>query len=323
MLWFKKKSFVFFLFPLFSLFSFVLSGCSSSRGANLENRKSILSMNRMIHDCVYRIVKDKIETVVLIDGLIDPHSYEIVKGDEDKFAMSDLIICNGLGLEHSASLRKQIEGNPKVVCIGDRLAKRNAFTILEEEGVYDPHIWTDMHIWREGVKEVAEALIEAFPEFQEEFTSNTKDLLCEMQELDEWATRCLSTIPEKSRYLVSCHNAFSYLTRRYLASEDEVREGTWQEHCASPEGLSPESQISIRNIMVVAQYIRDHDVHVIFSEDTLNQDAIKKIVACLKNEHEIRVSKQALYSDNVLTNYFDTFKHNITVITQELGGVVE
>ncbi|EPP35193.1 periplasmic solute binding family protein, partial [Chlamydia psittaci 84-8471/1] len=109
---------------------------------NDDNKIYVLSMNRMIHDCVARIVGDKLCPIVLIDGSIDPHAYEMVKGDEDKMAMSRLIFCNGLGLEHTASLRKHLEGNPKAVSIGSRLLSNGAFVPLEEDGFYDPHIWT-------------------------------------------------------------------------------------------------------------------------------------------------------------------------------------
>ncbi len=301
---------------------FVVFGCSSPQVQDNNNKVYVLSMNRMLHDCISRIVGDKIHTLVLIDGAIDPHAYEMVKGDEDKMAVSKLIFCNGLGLEHSASLRKHLEGNPKTIDIGARLMSRQAFVPLEEDGFYDPHIWTDMRIWTEGVKEMSKALINEFPEWEEEFKSNSEALLKEMQILDVWAEKCLSTVPEESRYLVSGHNAFSYFTRHYLATSAEVRDNTWSKRCISPEGISPEAQISIRDIMLVVDYIHEHNVNVIFPEDTLNQDALKKIASCLKKGHNIRLSKRPLYSDNVKRDYFNTFKHNVCTITEELGGTI-
>ncbi|QVE48979.1 zinc ABC transporter substrate-binding protein [Chlamydia crocodili] len=301
---------------------FIVSGCSSSKVHNSDNKIYVLSMNRMIHDCVSRIVGDKLCSIVLIDGAIDPHAYEMVKGDEDKMAMSRLIFCNGLGLEHTASLRKHLEGNPKSVNIGERLIAREVFSPLEEDGFYDPHIWTDISIWTEGTKEITAALISEFPEYEKEFTINSNELIEEMQMLDSWAKRCLSTIPEESRYLVSGHNAFSYFTRRYLATPEEVKSNVWNKRCISPEGISPEAQISIRDIMLVVDYIHEHNVTVMFPEDTLNQDALKKIASCLKKGHSVRLASRPLYSDNVKNDYFNTFKHNVCTITEELGGTI-
>lgn len=306
---------------LYLIFLFIISGCSFSQ-LDTSQRVYVLSTNRMLHDCVSRIVGDKIHTIVLINGSIDPHTYEMVKGDEDKIAASRLIFCNGLGLEHTASLRKHIEDNPKTVNIGAQLVKNHVFVPLEEDGVYDPHIWLDMSIWLEGVKEMTKALVKEFPQWEEEFTANASILLEEMQNLDNWAKKCLLTIPEESRYLVSGHNAFSYFTRRYLATDQEVENNTWVKRCVSPEGISPEAQISIRDIMLVAEYVQKHNVHVVFPEDTLNQDALKKIIACLKKGYNVRLAKSPLYSDNVQNDYFDTFRHNVRVIVEELGGTV-
>ncbi|BAE81342.1 conserved hypothetical protein [Chlamydia felis Fe/C-56] len=302
---------------------FIVSGCSSSKMHNSDDRVYVLSMNRMIHDCVVRIVGDRIFPLVLIEGSIDPHAYEMVKGDEDKMAMSKLIFCNGLGLEHTASLRKHLEGNPKTINIGERLIKHGVFSPLEEDGCCDPHIWTDMSIWAEGVKEITSALISEFPEYEKEFSANSKELVEEMLMLDSWAKRCINTIPEESRYLVSGHNAFSYFTRRYLATPEEVKANTWSRRCISPEGIAPEAQISIRDIMLVVDYIHEHNVSVMFPEDTLNQDALKKIASCLKQGHSIRLANRPLYSDNVKHDYFNTFKHNVSIITEELGGTLE
>ncbi len=301
---------------------FLVSSCSQTEKHINDSGPVVLSMNRMIHDCVSRIVGGNVKTIVLIDGSIDPHSYEMVKGDEDKFAESSLIFCNGLGLEHSLSLRKHLEHNPKVVNIASKLISSGVFLPLQEEGFYDAHIWMDMSIWREGAREISKALIKAFPEWEDEFVKNTDILLQEMQELDSWAKQCLVSIPKEKRYLVSGHNAFSYFTKRYLSLPEEVESGIWVERCCSPEGVSPEAQISIRDIIRVADYIRKYQVEVIFPEDTLNQDSLKKIVSCLKKDWVVRLSKEPLYSDNVKGDYLQTFRHNVQVVTKELGGVV-
>ncbi len=300
----------------------MIFGCTNPQRQHPDSRPCVLSMNRMIYDCVERIIGDRLTNLVLIEGSLDPHLYEMVKGDEDKIAASAVIFCNGLGLEHTLSLRKHIENNPNSINLGERLIARGVFVPLEEDGICDPHIWMDLSIWKEAVIEITEVLCEKFPESSDEFKANAKELVHEMLMLDFWAKECLRTVPKNSRYLVSGHNAFSYFTRRYLATPEEVDSGEWRSRCISPEGLSPEAQISVRDIMAVVDYINEHNVQVVFPEDTLNQDALKKIVSSLKKNHLVRLAKKSLYSDNVDDNYFSTFKHNVCLITEELGGVV-
>lgn len=182
----------------FTLFCLIITACSSSSNKTSIDSDCIyvLSTNRMIHDCVQQIVGDHVTPIVLIDGSIDPHSYEMVKGDEDKIASSRLIFCNGLGLEHTACLRKHLEDHPKVIFIGDILMQKG-FEPLQEDGFLDPHIWTVMSIWREGVKEIIAALVQEFPQWEDTFMSRGKLLLQKMEELDAWAKRSLATIPDR------------------------------------------------------------------------------------------------------------------------------
>lgn len=178
-----------------------------------------------------------------------------------------------------------------------------------------------MGIWKEGVKEIIAALIREFPQWEAEFQMRGNQLVQKMEQLDAWAARSLSTIPKHQRYLVSGHSAFGYFTKYYLADEKEKADGSWRERCIAPEGVSPEAQVSVRDILRVVDYIRKHNVQAVFSEDTLNQDAIKKILSGL-NHHNIRQAKDVLYSDNVKCDYFSTFVHNVKVITEELGGSI-
>lgn len=57
-----------------------------------------------------------------------------------------------------------------------------------------------MRVWGAAVKEMAAALIQQFPQYEEDFQKNADQILSEMEELDRWAVRSLSTIPEKSLF---------------------------------------------------------------------------------------------------------------------------
>ncbi|WP_348660376.1 metal ABC transporter solute-binding protein, Zn/Mn family [Chlamydiifrater volucris] len=303
-----------------------VTGCSSQSSSKQKQSRTpyILSTNRMIHDCVKVVVGDSVQCNVLINGELDPHSYEIVKGDSDKIAGADLIFCCGLGLEHTLSMRKLLEGNPKVVSLGDRLAEEKKFKVLCDEGVMDPHIWLDVGIWKHVAHEIARSLSKIYPELSSTFFSNADNLLEAMDKLDAWAKQSIGSVPLNKRFLVTGHSAFNYFSYSYLAIDKEREDGSWRKRCTSPEGVSPEVQIGIRDIIRVADYICEHCVEVVFPEESLSQDSLKKIVSCLKKKHPLRLSKRPIYSDNIPVGgtYFDMFKHNIVLITEELGGKV-
>lgn len=316
-----KCRFRLFLSALICVIGLFCQSCSSQY-QHVDTKPVILSMNRMIHDLVNFVVGDIARCDVLIDGAIDPHNYEIVKSDLDKFYNSEIIFCVGLGMESTASLKKQLCDNPKVVFLGDRLLSSGNLHVLEEDGFYDAHIWLDLNIWAQVVPLIVEHVIPLFPEYREQILERGRALMDRLHELDMWALKTISSIPEEKKFLVTAHNAFNYFARRYLSNTEEKISGDWQHRVMALEGICPESEISFRNIMRVVEYVHDHNVSVLFYEDTLNKDALKKVVTCSKKNHSLRLASDPIFSDNVNNNYFETFEHNVRVITKELGGYV-
>src|SRR5579872_4447872 len=75
-------------------------GCSSKNRLNEWMKESprvkILSTTAQIGDLAEEIGGERVDGWVLIQGDLDPHSYEIVKGDDEKLARAQLIFYNGL-----------------------------------------------------------------------------------------------------------------------------------------------------------------------------------------------------------------------------------
>ena len=101
---------------------------------------------------------------MLIQGDLDPHSYEMVKGDGEKLSGADLIFYNGLGLEHGASLSAILQGSPNAMAIGEKIKSICPERILMRGGAIDPHIWMDISLWQKGIDPIVEALSGADPE---------------------------------------------------------------------------------------------------------------------------------------------------------------
>jgi manganese/zinc/iron transport system substrate-binding protein len=97
---------IFFLYPFLMMVLF-LNGCSGGRQEDFrkwteDNGKiKVLSTTAMINDLVKQIGQDRVDTLTLIQGELDPHSYQLVKGDDEKLGFATLIFYSGLGLERS------------------------------------------------------------------------------------------------------------------------------------------------------------------------------------------------------------------------------
>lgn len=260
----------------------------------------VLCTTAIVEDLVRQVGHGAIVTVPLISGDLDPHSYQLVKGDGELLSSADLIVASGLGLEHGPSLQHYLEETTKAVSIGDKIRERDSSLILSSDGTLDPHIWMDLSLWAKGVDVVVEALEKVDPRHKDLYRHNGETLKEEMLEAHNRVREVLSAVPDEKRYLVTGHNAFHYFARAYLATLEEREKGTWRVRSVAPEGLAPESMISASDIQNVIDYVVLHDVLVLFPESNVNRDALKKIAnACQQMGKDVRVAKGFLYADTM------------------------
>lgn len=300
---------------LLLLFGFLIS-CSKQHH-EVQNKKqiSVLATTAMIGDLVKQIGKEHVVVDVLIPGALDPHSYELVKGDDEKFSKADLIFYNGLNLEHGISVRRQLKNcQKKIVCVTDVL---NKDILLEMDGVIDPHVWMDISLWKEALVPIKEKLSELQEENRNEFEENFEKMRVAMEQADMRALEKLHEVTPNRRFLVTSHDAFCYFTRRYLSDGEE----DWRKRCIAPEGLAPEAEMSSFDLKRVLSYIQDYQIRVLFVESNLSSLSVRKLIdAGKKKGLEIRLSEKALYADSMgsCESYLEMMDHNVSLIAKEL-----
>ncbi len=263
-----------------------------------ENRLKVLSTIGMIDDLVKEIGGDEISTLVLIHGELDPHSYQLVKGDDEKIIAADLIFCNGLGLEHGPSLREILTANPKAFCIGDSIRKTDPKSIIFLQNTPDPHIWMDMSLWAKGVPIIVEALSQKDPTHALEYEKRGVQLTQKLNAEHMRLRNEMQTVPPEKRYLVTSHDAFNYFSRAYLTTDAEAKENKGHERFAAPEGLAPESQLSSSDIRYILNHIKKYNIRIIFPESNVSQASIRKLLnAGIEEGLKLKISNAPLYGD--------------------------
>lgn len=291
-----------------------------------ENGKiKVLSTVQMVGDLVKEIGQERIDQTVLIHGELDPHNYELVKGDAEKLNRADIIFYNGLGLEHGASISHFLLNSKKSTALGEIIRKRSPDQILFLNQVVDPHIWMDVSLWKEAVPSIAEELSKLDPEGRAFYVENAERLQEKLHSLHEYIVQEMKKIDPSKRYLVTSHDAFNYFARRYLAEENE----NWKIRFAAPEGLAPEGQLSPLDIKRIVNYLQDHGVRVIFPESNLSQDSLKKIQdSARKLGFHVHVAKETLFGDACPEGqgeigYVLMMRHNTNVLYKNLMGLHE
>jgi manganese/zinc/iron transport system substrate-binding protein len=322
------KSFI----PLICLVLTILTACKGNAPSHptvqewmTPNGKiKVLSTTAMINDLVTAIGGDFVDAMILIKGELDPHSYQLVKGDDEKLSFAQIIFFNGLGLEHGPSLQQYLLTHPKSIGLGDRLVKEHPPLLLYFRGQPDPHIWMDVSLWAQSIPYIVAALSQADPEHASTFQSHGEKLLGSLMETHQKVRNTLQDIPAAKRYLVTSHDAFNYFTRAYLAAEGES-EKEWMERFAAPEGLAPESQISTTDIQAIVTHLKQYHIHVLFPESNVNRDSIRKIVESAKQKGlDVRISETPLYADAMGKpgsdgdTYIKMMQHNASVIGDHL-----
>lgn len=286
-----------------------------------NGKVKVLSTITQIGDLVEEIGGDRVDQWVLMTGDLDPHSYELVKGDDEKFSRSDLIFYNGLGLEHGASLASTLQDHPSSISLGGWVQKNHPQKILKKQGLEDPHIWMDLSLWKETIEPIVEALSKKDPDGSD-FYKQRAALLKEKMELQhQKMVARLQRVPKEKRYLVTSHDAFHYFTKSYLASPEDGDK--WMERFAAPEGLAPDGQLNPSDIEGIINYLKDKKISVLFPESNVSRDSIQKIVSAGKELGlEISICSDVLYGDAMAAiekdAYFESMMHNVNVIAQHL-----
>lgn len=327
------KKIAYFLFAvLFVLFISACSKVSTNKNAaqnflTPSNKLKVLSTTTIIDDLIAKIGKEHIEHCSLITGQLDPHSYELVKGDDDKISYADVVFYNGLGLEHGASLKYQLAHLEKAYAISDFIEDKSLFIFVD--GQVDPHIWMDLRLLSEVVIPIGKVLSREDPSHEKEYMENAVELLNNMLALDQKIETTLKSIPSNNCFLITSHDAFYYFTRRYLSKDDENTTEEWKKRCRAPEGLAPDGQMSPKDIGAIVEYALSYGVEVVFTESNVNQDALKKVVKIIKQKGNLaRLSSRPLYGDTMgeigsgAESYLQMMEYNSKLISEHLSRKV-
>lgn len=303
----------------------VASGCTSSPPQSMQTwstqngKVKVLTTTAMIGDLVQEIGGEWVDSLSLIIGDLDPHSYELVKGDDEKITFASIVIGNGLNLEHGASLRYQMQKHPHALYLGEEIRNRVPDQILYTDGEIDPHVWMDISLWAEGIDSIVAALSLEDPVHAQSFCENGERLKENMLRVHEQMRSELQAVPEEKRYLVTSHDAFHYFARAYLAGEEVC-----EERCVAPEGLAPEGQLSSCDIQRVVDHLCEYNITVVFPESNVAQAALKKIVSsCAQKGLPVRISSLPLYGDAMgppgsgADRYLGMMRHNAKVLKEE------
>jgi len=271
--------------PLLALFiAFAFLSCQRERKDFHDNGKfRIVTTTGMLADGVKLLVGDQAEVISLMGTGVDPHLYKATAHDLSLLQNADLILYNGLHLEGKMSeIFEKLKRRKHVLAIADGLPKERLRKTGEK--TYDPHIWFDVSLWKQGWLYVAEELREDSA-LAIGIEQNRASFFKGLDSLHSWSMQQLQTIPSSSRVLITAHDAFGYFGRAYHI---EV---------LGLQGISTVSDFGLKDISELVNRIVASKVKAVFIETSVSSKAIEAVVeGCKAQGHDIHIGG-ALYSD--------------------------
>ncbi|MEY2833812.1 MAG: hypothetical protein RLZZ574_3071 [Cyanobacteriota bacterium] len=288
----------------------LLVGCEANRD-NLESDKpQVVSTSTIIADLTEKVGGDEIEHQGILEPGADPHVYEPTPQNSVALEQADLILYNGFNLEPGIIKMIRSTGvNAKKYAVGEVVTPLDFEYKGQQEP--DPHVWGDAQNAIAMTKAIRDRLIELSPEDKAEFKANAEELITELQQVDRWISKQITTIPPAKRKLVTTHDAFQYYTRAYGL-----------EMAGTLIGISTEEQPSAQTVKNLANDLRKMQIPAIFAETTINP----QLIATVAEEAGVRLAPQELYSDSIGTkgsegdSYVKMLVANTKSIVESLGG---
>jgi manganese/zinc/iron transport system substrate-binding protein len=290
-----------------------VGGCSEVPVATPEalahRQVRIATTTNFITDLARRVGGDRVRVTGLMGPGVDPHTYKASAGDVKTLAEADLVLYGGLELEGKMGdvFDRLGEHRPTVAVTRD-IPRAALLGEPQHPDRPDPHVWFDVGLWERAAGTVAAELARLDPAHAAEYRRNARAYVRELRALDAYARERLGEIPTRSRVLVTSHDAFRYLGRRYGLDVVAI------------QGTSTAAEATTADVERVAGVIADRDVKAVFVESSVPPQTIEAVLASAARRGAESGIGRELFSDAAGEDgsYVRMVRHNVDAIADGL-----
>lgn len=222
-----------------------------------------------VYDAVRVIGGDRVEVSLLVTPGVEPHSFEPSPRDIARINKSDVFLYLNENMETwIEKFEKNVEVETVSASHGIPLMSMEEEKDHSHEGHHhhmDPHIWLDPLLYIEVVENITEELEGRDPENAPYYRENFKNYRRELENLSGEIEMALSTSTHK-QIIYAGHFSFGYFTRRYNL-----------EYISVYKNLSPNANISPRDLKKVIEVVEGSGQRYIFQEALVNSKTAKLI----------------------------------------------
>jgi manganese/zinc/iron transport system substrate-binding protein len=279
-------------------------------------RIRIVCTTGQVADLVENVGAEHVAVTALMGPGVDPHLYKATPGDRRALGGADLVFYNGLHLEgRLAELLEKLSGRRPAFVVVEEVEREHRELLIPVPGgqnVYDPHVWFDPEIWRRCTRFVADKLAEHDPEHAEEYRRNADAYVAKLDALERDCKGQIAEIPEKSRVLVTAHDAFGYFGRAYGLDVHGL------------QGISTADEADLGAVNDLIDLLVSRGVKAVFIESSVPPKNVQSLVdGCRARGHEVKIGGE-LFSDAMGPagtpegTYLGMVAHNVETIVEAL-----
>lgn len=212
---------------------------------NNDKKISVIATFYPLEEFARAVGGEAISVKSIVPAGVEPHDYEPTPQDIASIYQSDVFILNGAGLDAWAEkIRPELESH------GIKVLQMSEVIGLFSSDIADPHFWLDPKWAQKEVEAISEALTARDPARKEIYGQNTNNYLANLADLDLAYERGLRRC--KTRTVVTSHNAFAYLAKRYGFE------------IISTGNFSEEAEVSPRDISQIIERMREQNLQYVF-----------------------------------------------------------
>ncbi len=276
----------------------------------------IATTTNFISDTVRQIAGDRAVVNGLMGPGVDPHLYKASAGDVRTLREADVIVYGGLELEgRMADLFDELAETRTTVAISEAAPEARLLPLAgptEFGGRFDPHLWFDPTLWSAAMEQVAATLSAADPVHAGEYRARLAALQAEVDAVDADCRRRLDAVPERSRLLVTSHDAFAYFGRHYGLDVEAI------------QGISTATEATTADIERIAGLLSEREVPAVFVESSVSPQTVEAVIASAGSRGQQVEIGGELFSDaageegTAEGTYPGMLAHNCQVVAQGL-----
>lgn len=238
------------------------------------------------------------------------HDYQLQSKDMKNLETADVFVINGAGME--SFLNKVTDQLPDLQMIDSS----EGVSLLEEESSHEeaghedhdhevnPHIWVSITNYIQQVRNIAEGLAQADPEYAFQYRQNAQDYIAKLSILREKMHQELDDLP--NRDIITFHEAFPYFAQEFNLNIVKV------------VNREPDSQPSAKELADTIRLIRDSGVKAVFAEPQYPESAAA--IVAQESGAGFYLLDPGTTGEEDLDAYLNVMEKNLQVLKEALGG---